>query len=283
MSLVSISDILNKAKKGKYAVGAFNADNLEMVQAFLRAAEMIRAPIILQVSQGAINYSGLDSIANIVLLEAKRATVPVAVHLDHGKDYPQNILALKAGICSLGIDASAFPYDENLKATKEICDLAHTAGLEAEAGIGYVPDSKDEPTLEEIETNKTDPNQAKEFVERTKVDVLAVALGSMRGMRARSIELDIDLLKRVNERINVPLVLHGASGIKWSSIQQAIQNGICKVNIAASFDRCFTSTIWEKLKKNPEEWNFRKILIPAREAVSELACEIITKLGSNDK
>jgi len=283
MPLVKMNQVLKPALEGKYAVGAFNADNLEMVQAFIKAAEDERAPLILQLSQGAINYAGMHYAASIVQTAARYATVPIVLHLDHGKDLKQNVLALQAGATCLGIDASMLPFRDNLALTKQVCQLAHFAGLEAEAGLGYVPDSADNPTPEEIEEAKTDPAQAEEFVKKTGVDLLAVALGSLRGMRRREVTLDIERLKAIRKRVQIPLVLHGASGLRWESIHQAIQYGICKVNMAACFDRCFTTTLRQKLDELPNEINFRKITGPAREAVREEARKQIRLLGSSGR
>jgi fructose-bisphosphate aldolase class II len=283
MALVKISEILQKAKEGKYAVGAFNADNLEMVQAFIAASEEMRSALILQVSLGAITYSGLDSVTNIALHEAEAAAIPVAVHLDHVTTFEQNVTALRAGVGSLGVDAAALDYAKNLALSKQVCDLAHTAGLDAEAGIGYVPDVNEGYSPAEIKERMTKIDQAVEFVKETKVDLLAVAVGSMRGMKTRTIELDIAHLQQLNQRLNTPLVLHGASGVRWESIQEAIQNGICKVNIASTFDQELLNTIRAELAKHPEEYNFRRIFKPARQAVKVKVCEIIQKLGSNNK
>lgn len=283
MGLTKISEILRKAKDEKYAVGAFNADNLEMVQAFIVAAETMRSPLILQVSLGAINYSGLGSVANIAIYEAKNASIPVAVHLDHVKTYDQNVHALLAGVGSLCIDAADLPFESNLAATKRVCELAHAAGLDAEAGIGYVPDSRENLSKEEAAKFKTDIGQAQKFVEETKVDFLAVSIGSMRGMKERVIDLDLELLGQINGALNIPLVLHGASGVKWESIQDAIQNGICKVNIASTFDQCFVDAIRFEISQHPEEKNFRKIFLPAKEEVKYVTCDIFNKLGSSKK
>lgn len=283
MALVKISEILKKAQKEKYAIGAFNADNLEMVQSFIDACEEMHSPLILQVSLGAINYSGLGSVTNIALYEAEAASIPVAVHLDHVTTFEQNIMALRAGVGSLGVDAAALDYKDNLALTKQVCSLAHTAGLDAEAGIGYVPDVNEGFSSDKIDDCKTKIDQALEFVEETKVDLLAVAIGSMRGMKERTIKLDIDHLKCINESLHIPLVLHGASGVMWESIQEAIQNGICKVNIASTFDQEFVNTIQRELSQNPQEKNFRKIFNPAKEAVKNKTCEIIQKLGSDNR
>jgi len=283
MGLTKISEILRKAKDDKYAVGAFNADNLEMVQAFIAAAETMRSPLILQVSLGAINYSGLGSVTNIAIYEAKNASIPVAVHLDHVKTYDQNVHALLAGVGSLCIDAADLPFESNLAVTKRVCELAHTAGLDAEAGIGYVPDSRENLSKEEAAQFKTDIAQAQKLVEKTKVDLLAVSIGSMRGMKDRVIDLDLELLEQINGALNIPLVLHGASGVKWESIQDAIQHGICKVNIASTFDQCFVDAIRLEISQHPEEKNFRKILSPAREEIKNVTSDIFNKLGSSSK
>ncbi|RJQ43007.1 MAG: tagatose-bisphosphate aldolase subunit KbaY [Anaerolineaceae bacterium] len=283
MALVKISEILKKAKDEKYAVGAFNADNLEMVQSFIAASEKMRSALIIQVSLGAINYSGLGSVVNIALYEARSASVPVAVHLDHITDFDHNVLALRAGVGSLGVDAAALSFSDNLSLSKQVCSLAHIAGLDAEAGIGYVPDVNENYSPSEINDHKTKINEAIKFVEETKVDLLAVAVGSMRGMGERKIDLDISLLQQINHRLNIPLVLHGASGVKWDSIKEAIKNGICKVNISSTFDQRFLNAIRYELSQRPKEINFRSIFKIAKQAVEDEVCEIIKKLGSNNK
>jgi len=283
MPLVKMSQVLKPALEGKYAVGAFNADNLEMVQAFIEAAEKEHSPLILQLSQGAINYAGLAYVVSLVQTAARQTAVPIVLHLDHGKDLEQNVLALRAGVTCLGVDASMLSFEDNLAVTQQVCQLAHFAGLEAEAGVGYVPDSADKPMPKEVEEAKTDPAQAEEFVTRTGADLLAVALGSMRGMRRRVITLDIERLKAIHERTRIPLVLHGASGLRWESIHEAIQHGICKVNMAACFDRCLTNTLRQKLSELPDEINFRKIIGPAHEAVKEEARKQIRLLGSSGR
>jgi len=283
MALVKISDILKNAKEEKYAIGAFNADNLEMVQSFIHASEKMHSALILQVSLGAIQYSGLGSVVNIALYEAKAASIPVAVHLDHVTNFDMNVKALRAGVGSLGVDAAALSFHENLQLTKQVCQLAHLAGLDAEAGIGYVPDANELYSQSQINERKTKVRGAVDFIKETEIDLLAVAIGSMRGMKERTIELDIPLLRELVVHLDVPLVLHGASGVKWESIQEAIKNGICKVNIASTFDQRFLNSIRSELSQNPDEINFRNIFKVAKQAVEEKVCEIIKKLGSDNK
>lgn len=283
MPLVTMMDVVKPAYQAGYAVGAFNADNLEMVQAFVRAAEEDRSPLILQVSQGAIQYSGLDEVVNLTRFAAERAKVPVVVHLDHGKDYKQNVQALHAGVTCLGVDASMLPYEENLALSRKVAELAHHANLHAEAGIGYVPAYDERPSGGDVERWKTEPRQAEEFVRETGADLLAVALGSMRGMRQRAVRLDIDRLKEIRSRIGVPLVLHGSSGVLWDSVKEAIALGVAKINLAACFDRRLVEVMRARLADDPEEWNFRKILGPAREAVKDLARQQYRQLGSDHR
>ena len=283
MPLARMGSVLRNAMEGKYAVGAFNADNLEMVQAFIGAAEDEHAPVILQISQSAISYAGMETAAALARFEGSRAKVPVVVHLDHGLDYEQNIQALKAGVMCLGIDAAMLPYEENLAKSKAVCALAHAAGLEAEAGLGFVPDSKEKPSAEEVKACKTTPDQLEEFVRETGVDLVPVALGSMRGMRERSIDLDLDLLEELRRRVSVPFVLHGASGVRLESIQQAIGFGVSKVNMAACFEKQYTETLRKELAANPHEIHFRPITAAAREAVREETRKQIRLLGGSGR
>jgi fructose-bisphosphate aldolase class II len=283
MPLVRMLDVLNPALEKGYAVGAFNADNLEMVQAFVQAAELERSPLILQVSQGAIEYAGFEESARIACFMAEAADVPIVVHLDHGKDYPQNVQAIQAGVSSLGVDASMLPYEENAAVSRRVAELAHYAGLHSEAGIGYVPAFQEGLSQAEVQNAMTDPEVAEKFIHETGADFLAVALGSMRSMREREVVLDIDRLKELRRRVSVPFVLHGSSGVLWDSIQDAIPFGIAKVNLAACFDRQFTAVLRKTLDEDQEGFNFRKLLAPARDAVLELAREQYRLLGSSQQ
>ncbi len=283
MALVKMLDVLNPALNNHYAVGAFNADNLEMVQAFIQAAEIERSPVILQISQGAINYSGLSDVAQMACFAAEQTNVPVVVYLDHGKNFEQNVWALKYGASSLGVDMSMFSYEENATISAKVAELAHHAGLNAEGGFGYVPAFSENLSQEEIDKRKTDPNQVRRFVDETNVDFLAVALGSMRSMRERKVVLDIELLKEIKKQTSIPFVLHGSSGVLWESIEEAITLGVAKVNLAACFDSRFTDVIRGELINDPSIVNFRVVLGKAREQVLDLAREQYRLLGSNNR
>lgn len=267
MPLVTSKELLQWAREERFAVGAFNANNMEMVQAIVEAAEEERAPVILQVSQGAIRYAGLAFATSLVKIAAAQATVPVVLHLDHGYDFEQNVLCLQAGFTSLMFDGSKLPFEENVAATKRIVDIAHPCGLPVEGELGRVLQSADKVTPEEVAAAMTDPAQARLFVQLTGVDSLAVAVGSVHAMREREARLDIARVAALRETAGVPLVLHGSSGVHEGDIVAAIENGICKVNVATYLNQAFCDGLRAGLAKYPDEVDPRKALSMARDAV----------------
>lgn len=280
MPLVTSKELLLAALENRFAVGAFNANNMEMVQAIVEAAEEERAPVILQVSQGAIRYAGLSYAAGLVKIAAAQATVPVVLHLDHGTDFDQNVRCLREGFTSLMFDGSKLPFEENVAITRRIVEIAHIVGIPVEAELGRVLQRGATP--EEVEAAKTDPDQAREFIERTGADSLAVAIGSVHALHSQQAELDIDRLKAIRAAIpNVPLVLHGSSGVKEDSIVEAIQNGICKINVATFLAQGFTEALREAIDAKPDEADPRKLLAPAREAMKERVRQKIRLFGSS--
>ncbi|NLS44847.1 MAG: ketose-bisphosphate aldolase [Firmicutes bacterium] len=268
MPLVTSEKVLKKAQAGGYAVGAFNANNLEYVQAIVEAAEEERAPVILQASQGAIKYAGLEMIVAMVRTLAEAATVPVVLHLDHGRSFEQNVKCLRAGFTSLMYDGSKLPYDENAAITRKVVEMAHVVGVPVEAELGQVPDAG-KVTMEEVEAFMTDPDEAKKFVEETGLDFLAVAVGSIHGMKSQAAEIDIDRTKKIADLTGVPLVLHGASGVTDEGYKAGIKAGICKINIATELNKAFTRGMHDALAKNPNEIDPRKIAGVGREYVKE--------------
>lgn len=281
MPLVSSKPILQEALRRHFAVGAFNANNMEQVQAIIEAAEEEHAPVILQVSQGAIRYAGLDFAAGLVRIAAGIATVPVVLHLDHGTDFAQNVRCLRAGFTSLMYDGHEKPFDENAATTRKIVEIAHAADLPVEAELGQVLQSSDRVTYEQVCAAMTDPQEALRFVEITEVDSLAIACGSVHAMTAREAELDIPRVKAVHDQIpNTPLVLHGSSGVKHESIVEAIANGICKVNVATALNQAFIDGIRQGLAKYPESTDPRKSIGLGRDAVKEAVREKIRLFGS---
>jgi len=287
MSLVGTKEMLIKAQKEKYAVGAFNANNMEIIQAIIEASEEENSPVIIQASQGAIKYAGLDMIVAIVKTLAEKASIPIALHLDHGTDYFQNILCLRAGFTSLMYDGSALPFEENVAMTKKVVEMAHVCGIPVEAEIGQVGkmDSSDEPGVarEKIKEFMAKPEDAEKFVQLTQVDILAPAVGTIHGCREAIAKLDIPRIEKIRDLTGVPLVLHGASGASDEELRKGIAAGICKVNIDTRIRMAFTNTVRQYLNEHPEEIDPRKALNPAKEAAKAVIKGRIKILGSTGK
>ena len=279
MPLVTSKEILQYAFENHFAVGAFNANNMEQIQAIIEAAEEERAPVILQASQGAIRYAGLEFVAAMVKVAAELATVPVVLHLDHGRDFDQNVRCLRAGFTSLMYDGSARPYEENVAITKRVCDIAHIVGIPVEAELGKVLKIVDGVTKEDVKRAMTDPDQAKDFIEKTGADSLAVAVGSIHGMKSRETTLDIDRIEAIKQKTGVPLVLHGSSGVKHESIVEAIPHGICKINVATYLNQAFTRGMRQAMAEMPDNVDPRKFLAVGRDLVKEAVREKIRLFG----
>ena len=279
MPLVTSKEMLLHALENHYAVGAFNANNMEQIQAIVEAAEEERAPVILQVSQGAIRYAGLELAAGMVKTIAGLATVPVVLHLDHGTDYLQNVRCFRVGFTSLMYDGSKKPYEENVATTRRVCELAHAVGIPVEAELGRVLQARDNVTPEEVKAAMTDPDQAKEFVQLTGVDSLAAAVGSIHGMKSREARLDIDRVKAVQRAAGVPLVLHGSSGVRHEDIVEAIQYGITKVNVATYLNQAFVRGMRRAMEEMPDNVDPRKFLAVGRDEVKEAVREKIRLFG----
>lgn len=290
MPLVTNYDILKPALEGGYAVGAFNANNLESVKAVIEACEEHDAPVILQVSQGAIKYAGLEEAAAMVKAAAEKSKIPVALHLDHGTSYEQNVQCLRAGFTSLMYDGSKEPFEENVRVSAEIARMVHAVGLQVECELGIIPKIEEFLTTEELEplvrgevddvrellseeqrekldSYFTDPDQAHEFWERTQCDSLAVSIGAIHGMPAKGAHLQFDRLQAMMDRIPIPFVLHGSSGIAMEDVSRACQMGVCKVNVATALSQAFIRGIQDQLAANPKEKDFRKILGPAKDYI----------------
>jgi len=282
MPLVTSKELLLRAKEEKFAIGAFNANNLEQVQAIIEAAEEERSPVILQASQGAIQYAGIENIVAIVKNMAERATVPVVLHLDHGTSFEQNIMCLRMGFTSLMFDGSKLPYEENVRITRKIVEIAHAVGLPVEGEIGQIPGTETH-TLEEIQKMMTSPEEAARFVEETGVDSLAVAVGSLHRMREKAAYLDHDRIKKIAALTKIPLVLHGSSGVLDEEMKKGISEGLCKINVATQLNMAFTAGIKEAIAKMPDEVDPRKILKVGREKVKEVVRDRMRVFGSSGK
>jgi fructose-bisphosphate aldolase class II len=282
MPLVTTKEMLKAALEGHYAVGAFNANNMEMVQAIVEAATEERAPVILQVSQGAIRYAGMAFAAGLVKIAAENTDVPVALHLDHGTDYEQNVLCLREGFTSLMFDGSDLPLEENIRISRTICEIAHICGIPVETELGKV--LKRGATEEEVKAAMADPDEARRFITETGADSLAVAIGSIHALLSQSAGLDIERLEEIHQAIpEVPLVLHGSSGVQEDSVAESLDHGIAKVNVATYLSQAFTYALFDHLKANPTIEDPRQHLVPAREAAKERVREKIRLLRSDGK
>ncbi len=283
MSLVTSKEMLQAALEGHFAVGAFNTNNMEQAQGIVEAAMEERSPVILQVSQGAIRYAGLTFAASLVKTAAAEADVPVVLHLDHGTDFDQNVLCLREGFTALMYDGSKKPYEENVATTARIAYIAHVCGVPVEAELGRVLQAADNVTAKDVLAAMTDPDQALDFVQRTGCDSLAVAIGSVHQMKAAKAELNIERLKALRAKLDIPFVLHGSSGVKEESEVEAIQHGIAKINVATMINQAFVRGIKKGIAELPDNVDPRKWLVHSREEVKEVVRHKIRLFGSSGK
>lgn len=283
MPLVTTKELLEKAMREKYAVGAFNANNIEMVQAIIEAAEEESAPVILQASQGAIKYAGLENVTAIVKNAADMAKIPIALHLDHGTNYEQNVKCLRIGFTSLMFDGSKLPYEENVSITRKVVEMGHAVGVPVEGEIGKIGGTEDHITVSEVEADMTEPEEALRFVEDTGVDSLAVAVGSVHRMKKKEAKLDHERIKRIAELVKIPLVLHGSSGVMDDEMRKGIKEGLCKINVATQLNMAFVEGMRKALNEKPEEVDPRKILSLSKELLKKVVKDRIRVFGCAGK
>lgn len=283
MSLVSMAQLLLDAQQGQYAVGAFNCNNMEIVQAIVSAAEAEKSPVIVQASQGAIKYAGIEYIAAMTRLAAEKASVPVALHLDHGTSFAQIMSCVRNSFTSVMIDGSKLPLEENIALTNKVIEAVRPLGISVEAELGKIGGTEDDITVSEKEALFTDPAEAERFVSETKVDALAIAIGTAHGQYKGVPELDFQRLTEIRRRVNVPIVLHGSSGVPDEAIQKAISLGVCKVNIDTNIREAFVAAARKVMVDHPQEIDPRKMLGPAREATVAIIREKIRLFGSSGK
>ncbi|NLJ78958.1 MAG: class II fructose-1,6-bisphosphate aldolase [Tissierellia bacterium] len=278
--LVTGNEILQDAHRKGYGVGAFNVNNMEIVQAIIEAAEETNSPVILQASQGGLKYAGIEYVAELGKLAARNARVPVAVHLDHGTDFAQVMLCIRHGFSSVMIDGSQLELEDNIAITKKVVEVAHAVGVSVEAELGKIGGTEDDITVDEKDATFTDPEEAKYFVEQTRVDSLAIAVGTAHGVYQGEPNLDFDRIKTIREMLDIPLVLHGSSGVADEDIEKAISAGISKINIDTDLRIAFTGAIKQFLKEDPENIDPRKILSPARKGMKKVIMEKMKIFGS---
>lgn len=301
-----MKEILQKASIEKYAVGAFNINNMEILQAIVAAAGEMRSPVILQVSEGAIEYAGLEYLVGLVKVAAKMINVPMALHLDHGQEMKVIEACINGGFTSVMIDGSHLSLKENIAITKKVIDLARAKNITVEAELGRLGGIEDKIKVEEKDAFLTDPQEAKIFVQETAVDVLAVAVGTSHGAYKFKGEakLALERIGEIKKLTNIPLVLHGASGVPQDiiakaakygaqlpgakgvpdeSIKEAIKLGISKINIDTDLRLSFTCAIREVLYTDPAVFDPRKICGPARKAMNAIVKQKMEIFGSAGK
>lgn len=317
--LANTKHILQKAQKGNYAVGHFNISSLETAEGVVRAAVKLKSPIILATSEGAIEYAGMKELYELALTASEENKIPIALHLDHGRKMEVIKEAISIGYSSVMIDASHEKFEKNVQLTKKVVRLAHKKGISVEAELGTIGGAED--TVKSRKILYTDPLKAKEFVERTGCDFLAVAVGTSHGAYKfkedrfkedkfkedkfkKKAKLKISLLKDIKKNVKVPLVLHGASGVPSSLVKQAekygaklgevqgipnaeikkaVRNGINKINIDTDLRLAFDAGIREFLKKHPKDFDPRHMLSPARDLIQKVAEEKMKLFGSAGK
>ncbi|WP_310584268.1 class II fructose-1,6-bisphosphate aldolase [Deinococcus sp.] len=300
--LVTGNDILIAARAGKYGVGSFNTNNMEITEAIIHTAERLRSPVMVQMSEGAIKYGGQD-LANIVKDLASRATVPVALHLDHGSSYASALNAIRMGFTSVMIDASHHPFEGNVAETRRVVEAAHAMGISVESELGRLGGIEEHIEVDEKDAFLTDPEEAVRFVEATGTDYLAIAIGTSHGAykgKGRPF-IDQARIQKIGGLLSIPLVAHGSSGVPAEIVRRfrdaggeigeaagiadedlelACQHGIAKVNVDTDLRLASTVGIRETLKANPKEFDPRKIFGAARDVMSQVIEHKMRVLGS---
>lgn len=278
MPLITTKEMLLKAQRQHYAVAAFNVENMEMVQAVIAAAKELNAPVILQTTPSTVKYASPKMFYANVQAAVQESGVCASLHLDHGSDYELAVLASHAGYTSIMIDGSHKPFEENIEVTKKVVEMCSIAGIPVEAELGKVGGKEDD--LDGGSGNAyTDPGQAKEYAERTQISSLAIAIGTAHGFYKGEPKLDLDRLTEIRNVVDIPLVLHGASGVPDEAVRESIKRGICKVNFATELRVAFTDGIKEVLRKNADTIDPKKLGEPGRQNVKSLVMEKMKVCG----
>ena len=309
MSLVTTKEMFEKSMKEGFAIGAFNVNNMEIIQAIVDAASEAKSPVILQASASAIKYAGIEYLMKMVeAATIVHPEVPIAIHLDHGPDFDTCKMCIDAGFTSVMIDGSKYDFEENVRVTKEVVDYAHSKGVVVEAELGKLAGIEDDVNVDSKDAMYTDPEQAEEFVKRTGCDSLAIAIGTSHGAYKFKGEakLRFDILKEIKERIpNTPIVLHGASsvipklvemcneyggdipgakGVPDEILMEAGKLGVSKINVDTDLRLAMTAGIRKVFVEEPSAFDPRKYLVPARELIKETVKHKMEKVfGSSEK
>lgn len=288
MSLVNLQPWIVRAQRGRFAIGAFNANTMEQAQAIVLAAQMENAPAMIQVSHRALQYIGRDNvmlglkyIAEIGKIAAQSVRTPIALHLDHGNE-SEVVEAIALGFTSVMYDGGDLPLEENIAVTKRLRALAHANNVALEAEVSAVPKPDSSGKLDRA-IEITQVQDAADFVNATRVDNLAIAIGSVHAVKSKTVTLNLKRLQQIRAAVDAPLVLHGSSGVLDEHIAESIQLGIVKVNVATQLNQAFTESVRTVLAADAQEADPRKYLAPAREAMIERVRERIRFFGSDEK
>lgn len=282
MAFVTTKELLLNAQKEGYAIGAFNVENMEMIQAVIAAAEELRSPVILQTTPSTLKYADTDYFFAMAKVAAGKASVPVALHLDHGNSFELAIKAFHSGYTSIMIDGSHGSFEENIAVSKAVTDACHAAGVPVEAELGKVG-GKEDDLIGGDGNPYTNPVEAKHFAEATGIDSLAVAIGTAHGIYKGTPKLDKDRLSEIRQAVNIPLVLHGTSGVPDEDVKDCIRRGICKVNYATDLRIAFTNGVRHFLAAKPDTFDPKKYGAAGREEVKKYVMDKMIVCGCAGK
>jgi len=280
MTLVSSTPLLVEAREKGYAVPAFNVHTLEMLQAVVEAAEESGSPLILQTTTGTVKHLGADYIAAAAQTAAAKSRVPIALHLDHCQDFSLILQCIRAGYTSVMIDQSMHAFETNVNMTRKVVEIARALNVNVEAELGKVGGVEDDIQVEDHMASLADPEECRQFVELTGVPTLAPAIGTAHGIYKGEPRIDFDRIAEIAAKTDVPLVLHGGSGIPDSQLRRCISLGMAKVNVATELKNAFTISLQKFFSERPDEWDPRSYMTAAKAAVKRLAMEKISICGA---
>ncbi|GAB6254764.1 class II aldolase [Peribacillus frigoritolerans] len=276
MPLVNMKSFLQLLEEKNLIAPAFNTTNLEMTLSIIRGAEEAGLPVIVQIAPTNVKLSGYDYIANIVKSAAEKVEVPVTLHLDHGMTFEDVKNAVEAGFNSVMIDASKLPYEENIQFTREVVEYCHARGVSVEAELGELSGKEDDH--ESDDSAQTDPNLAREFVERTGIDLLAVSVGNIHGLDEQP-KINLELLREIADTVEIPLVIHGGSGIPDDILKQLKNYNVRKINLASDLRKRFIASVGKRYEQNPNEYNLISVLLEAQSEVKEVVINKFSTLN----
>ena len=279
MPLVSSLELIRKAREQKKAIPAFNIHNLETIQAVVEGAVELKSPVIIATTPGTLKHAGIANIAAIVKSLAEKNNIPIALHMDHCPSYDTIVSCIQSGYTSVMIDGAHHDYDANVALVKSVVHMAHAVGVQVEGEIGKIGGVEDDLFVNEADAAFTIPEEAKRFAEDTGIDTIAVAIGTAHGMYKGEPKLDFERIKKINDLVDIPLVLHGASGVPDASVRRAIELGMAKVNIATELKNPMVAAIRASLS-NPSENDPRHYMGAARDAVKEVVKKKIRLCGT---